>query len=107
MTYFRPIESTGFNPDPKSEPKEKKKQKPIKPLSKKREKQNKIYLTIRKVFLENHPNCEVKLEGCTKIASEIHHAEKRTGHKLTDIEGFVAICRNCHIKVENQNLKIK
>lgn len=107
MTYFRPKDDTEFKPDFKPEPKIKdKKPVKIKHLSKKREKQNKVYLTIRKIFLENHPNCQVKLEGCTKFASEIHHAKKRTGYRLTDIENFISICRNCHIKVENQNIKM-
>lgn len=95
-----------FRPDPKPEPIEKKKPKPIKKLSVKRGKQNKEYLTLRKVYLENNPNCAVKFKGCTGAATEIHHAEKRIGYRLTDVLNFVAICRNCHTKVENDNVKL-
>lgn len=95
-----------FNPQPKPIKVEKEKPKPIKKLSLKRGKQNKEYLTLRKVYLENNPTCAVKLKGCTKVSTEIHHAEKRTGFRLTDVLNFVAICRSCHTKVENDNIKL-
>ena len=79
----------------------------IKPLSDKRSKQNSEYLELRKLYLNNNPDCEVKLEGCTFVSKEIHHAKKRTGAMLTDVKYFVAICRNCHNRVENENIKTK
>lgn len=106
MAFIKFTGNTPFNPQPKSVPKVKEKAKPIKKLSVKREKQNKEYLTLRKVYLENKPLCEVKLKGCTKVSTEIHHAEKRIGFRLTDVLNFVAICRNCHLIVENQNIKL-
>ena len=84
-----------------------KKQTKIKSLSDKRQKQNTEYLKLRKEYLKNNANCEVKLEGCTFISTEIHHAKKRTGAMLTNVKYFVAICRNCHTKVENENIKTK
>ena len=95
-----------FKPDPKPEKVEKKKAKPIAKHSKKREVQNKEYLTLRKVYLENNQYCTVKLIGCNKLATEIHHAKKRSGYRLTDVLNFVAICRSCHTKVENDNIKL-
>lgn len=95
-----------FRPDPKPVKVEKKKAKPIKKLSVKRSTENKIYLTLRKVYLENNPMCAVQLTDCTKVATEIHHSKKRTGFRLNDVLNFVAICRNCHIKVENYNIKL-
>jgi len=93
--------------DPKPEPKEKKKQKAIPKVSEKRKVENKEYTTLRKVYLENHKFCEVKMKGCTWKSTEIHHDEGRSGVRLNNVANFVAICRNCHNIVENKNLKVK
>jgi hypothetical protein len=103
---FQKFNADSFRPDPKPAKTEKKKPVKIKPLSDKRAKENKVYLTLRKVYLENHPFCVMNLEGCTKDATEIHHSKKRVGELLCDVRYFVAICRNCHIKVENDNIKM-
>ena len=105
MVYFAKIYHNKFGDD-KPLPKEKKKPKPIPKESKKRKVANNEYKALRKVYLENHPLCEVKLKGCSKKATEIHHDQGR-GIKLNDVANFVAICRNCHNIVENQNLTIK
>jgi hypothetical protein len=91
--------------DAKPEPTPKKVRTKIAKLSPKRKLQNDVYLKLRKMYLDAKPNCEVMLVGCTFNATEIHHAEGRIGKLLTDINNFVAICRNCHVIVENQNLK--
>ena len=36
---------------------------------------DKLYTKLRKQYLEEHPECEIKLFGCTYIATEIHHTE--------------------------------
>jgi hypothetical protein len=95
MTYFRNFQKLNLG-DPKPEKKEKKKQKPIKKLSEKRAKENKVYLELRKIFLAEKPYCEVRLPGCTSLSSEIHHSEGRVGKLLCDTKHFVSICRNCH-----------
>ena len=105
MTYYAKIFQASHS-DVKPDKVEKKKKTPIKKNSVKREKQNKEYLVLRIVYLENNPNCVVKLKGCTSKATEIHHAQKRTGFRLTDVANFVAICRNCHTKVELENIKL-
>ncbi len=106
-----------FTPCPKPEPKEKKKvyvlkRTPIKkkavkikPLSDKRSIQNKAYLTLRKVYLENHPQCEYLFRGCTFTATEIDHSRGRKGEQLTNVKDFRATCRNCHIIRHDKNLK--
>lgn len=103
---FQKFNANNFRPDPKPEKVEKKKPTKIKPLSDKRSKQNKVYLTVRKVYLENHPECEIKLDGCTGLSTEIHHTKKRTGELLCDVRYFKATCRNCHTIVENNNIKM-
>lgn len=68
----------------------------INQFSETRAKENKIYLTLRKVFLENHPNCEANLPGCSKVANQVHHAGGRVGKRLIDVSLFMAFCGNCH-----------
>jgi len=67
-------------------------QKSLNQVSEKRQDQEKIYKSIRKIYLENNPNCEV----CGEEASEIHHKNGRNGDRLNDITFFMAICRGCH-----------
>lgn len=106
MNLLNNFGSPKFRPNPKPEPKEKKKPKPIPKESKKRKVENKEYKTLRKVYLDNHKECEVKFKGCTKTAKEIHHDTGR-GIRLNDVSTFVATCRNCHNIVEDKNLKVK
>lgn len=103
---FKKFDSSKFVPDPKPEKKDKKKPVKIKPLSDKRSKENKVYLTLRKVYLENHPDCQIKKNGCTGVSTEIHHSKKRTGELLCDVRYFIATCRNCHLIVEKENIKL-
>lgn len=65
MTHFASIYKTGFG-DPKPEKTKPKEKKPLKKVSEKRKVENKEYTILRKVYLESHPLCEVKFEGCTK-----------------------------------------
>lgn len=74
---------------------------PINHFSELRGKENKVYLTLRKVFLENHPNCEANLPGCTKQATTIHHSQGRIGKRLIDVKTFVPLCGSCHRWCEN------
>lgn len=73
----------------------------INKMSDNRAKENKVYLTLRKVFLDNHKLCEANLKGCTKKAMTVHHAAGRVGKRLIDVKTFVALCGSCHIWVEN------
>lgn len=68
----------------------------INQFSETRAKENKIYLTLRKVFLENHPNCEANLPGCSKQSTTVHHSAGRMGKRLIDVTSFVALCGSCH-----------
>lgn len=70
--------------------------------SKKRAKQNREYLRLRKQFLTDNPMCEAKLTGCTGVATTCHHSKGRIGDLLTDTEHFVALCMPCHHQVETQ-----
>lgn len=72
--------------------------------SKKRAKQNVEYLKLRQEYLLKHEECEAQHNGCTFFATDIHHKEGRIAHRLTDVSTFQAVCRTCHIFIENNNL---
>ena len=75
----------------------KKKKYKIKPRTKDRDREYRIYLVLRKDYLEDHPECECGRPECRKNPSvEIHHAAGKLGNKLTDVDNFVAISRECH-----------
>jgi len=71
---------------------------PIKKVSDKRKVENKEYLDLRNGYFYNNPLCEVKF--CNNLATEIHHKKGRIGKLLTDIRYFLAVCRECHNKIE-------
>lgn len=79
--------------------------KPVQPqinkFSNNRAKDNKVYLTLRKVYLENHKVCQMGVKGCRREATTVHHAKGRIGKLLTDIRYFVAACGDCHTWAEN------
>jgi len=74
-------------------------------VSKKRAKENREYLKVRKVFLESLIYCQVK--GCKELATEVHHKKGRIGKLLTDISYFLGVCRECHSKIELEPLWAK
>ncbi len=103
MKYLPQNLSLGYKPNkltpcPKPEKVEKKKVYKIKPLSDKRAVQNKAYLTLRKVYLENHKDCQIKGVGCSIKAVEIHHSYsgKDRGKYFLEISTWFSVCRNCH-----------
>lgn len=109
MTLLNNFGSPRFNPDPKPEPKEKKKPKPIPKESKKRKIENKEYKTLRKVYLENHKECEVKFTGCEKQSKDVHHSysgKDRDKHFL-DILSWIPVCRKCHAEIHNDSAKAR
>lgn len=62
----------------------------------KRKEENKAYTPLRKKYLEDHPECQVKLLGiCTGKALEIHHVS--TSHKdFLNIKTWKSSCKECH-----------
>jgi 5-methylcytosine-specific restriction protein A len=70
---------------------------PIKKVSTKQAKNNRLYSKERKIFLEEHPICELDVKGiCIKISTEVHHTAGREGKKLTNFSKCKAACRPCH-----------
>lgn len=66
----------------------------MKRFSKKRARENRKYLALRKKFLEQNPICE--FEGCEAEATECHHSEGRIGKRLLDTRKFKALCNYHH-----------
>jgi hypothetical protein len=85
-----------------------KRQTPIAPRSSKRAEQERKYSIVRRSFLLSSPLCKAKLPNrCTIKATEIHHIAGRIGTKLTDVENFLPVCRECHTWIEMNPLKAK
>jgi hypothetical protein len=104
-----------FKPDPKPIKKAKKdlrsfavflerlaKRKPQKPIPKtsdKRKEKLKEYTPLRKQYLLDHPNCEIKLIGCEGKAVEIHHCSM-SDKDFLNTSTWKGGCRHCHDLVE-------
>jgi len=56
---------------------------------------DKAYTLMRKEYLTKHPMCEIKLPGCTGLATDIHHKEYRGINTLAQAT-WIAACRTCH-----------
>lgn len=83
--------------------KEPKPRKPVKKVSDKRSKENKIYTGKRIIFLAEHKICEAKLEGCTIKSTDVHHIRGRCGELFLDETHWKALCRSCHKFVEENS----
>jgi len=72
-----------------------KKQYVIPKVSEKQAKKNSLYSKQRMEHLAKHPHCQLRLQGCTHIATQVHHTEGR-GENTNKIESFKSACDNCH-----------
>lgn len=80
------------------EPKEKKAVKPIPKESEKIKGAKVRYKKARAKYLLAFPYCEVVT--CNSLADQIHHKKGRIGSLLTDSDFFLAVCAECHKKIE-------
>ena len=81
---------------------------PVKRVSKKRARENRIYTVKRKAFLEANQMCQ--LSGplisagvephCTFETTEVHHMCRRLGGNYLDERTWAATCATCHRYVE-------
>lgn len=100
----------------------KRRSKPIRQVSVKRSAQLREYFVARDRYLKDHPICMVWLAengfanfravlDCSSVttframgapmATEVHHANKRTGARLLDETHWMAVCRANHNRIEN------
>jgi len=73
--------------------------KPLSRVSSKQSKLEKAYMTLREVFLKEHPMCKAHLPGCTLRSQEIHHSRGR-GEYLLDTSTWIPLCRVDHQWIE-------
>lgn len=67
----------------------------MRPVSKKRAQQNRLYLKLRAEYLEAHPVCGSPWD-CRNAATEIHHKRGRVGALLLDVSHWLGLCAPCH-----------
>ena len=94
-----------FKPNPKPEPKPKKAKQPlkrtkIKPRSKKREAENKVYLMLREKFLRDNPNCAV---FPNLLSTEVHHkySGKDRAKYFLVVDTWLAVSRKGHNSIHD------
>jgi hypothetical protein len=73
----------------------------IRPVSKKTAAHLKVYSGLRLEYLKEKSSCEAQLDGCTKVATEIHHKAGR-GKNLNETSTWMSICRWCHDQIHTQ-----
>jgi len=75
---------------------------PMKKVSTRQAKRLRTYRQLRRLYLDQHPFCEV----CkTAHATDIHHKGDGEGPKrgsnTNKVEHWMAVCRPCHDRIEN------
>lgn len=75
--------------------------KPIKKVSEKHQQTLDEYKPKRLAFLKKRPNCELKLDVCTRKATCIHHKKGKHSKELyLDENYWMASCISCNGRVE-------
>jgi hypothetical protein len=75
---------------------------PIKKVSNKHKETLKEYKFLREEFLKEHPNCQLKLQGCTFVATTVEHRMGKSHKELyLDSSKWFASCLNCNQQIEN------
>lgn len=80
----------------KSYSKPKSKKKWIAPISKGQADRLAVYRKKKDRFMKANPNCKV----CGKNEITLHHMKGRIGDNLIDESTFLAVCFECHRKIE-------
>lgn len=81
-----------------------KKKKPLKrtavrKVSDKRKEELKEYKPMRLKYISDHPNCEMRLPGCTGKTETIHH-KSISALDFLNVETWLGGCLHCHITLE-------
>lgn len=85
-------------------------QKPISKQSPKRKKLDAAYSILRKQFLQDHPMCQVHVNGvCTGPATQIHHSYDAGDREkyMNDTSTWFAVDFACHEFIHNNSLWAK
>ena len=58
------------------------------------------WANIRKLFLAQHPLCEMcQANGCTTPATEVHHKVPLANGGTHDWSNLAALCKSCHSSI--------
>lgn len=77
-----------------------------KPVSTKMKELNDEYSRMRLLYLTANPFCKANLQGCTKVATDVHHKAGR-GENHLKMTTWVAVCRSCHRWIEENPKEAK
>lgn len=62
------------------------------------------YRPLRDKYMSENEICEVK--GCNRKSQDLHHVARR-GKNICNVETFLAVCRECHIHIEDNPIESK
>jgi hypothetical protein len=67
-------------------------------VSSKRKKKDAEYLKLRQRYLSENPLCAVKVNGCSHMATDVHHTHAGSNREAFYLvqSTWLAVCRNCH-----------
>lgn len=68
---------------------------PVNKVSEKRGEELKEYPKKKKKFLEHKMICELRFEGCTQNATDVHHVSLSAKNFLNE-DTWLSACRSCH-----------
>ena len=77
---------------------------PIKKVSDKQAKINRLYTDTRVQYLKMIPHCQVSSDDCTHIATQVHHRSGRIGNNMLDTTTWLSVCYSYHEKIERNPL---
>lgn len=84
----------------------KKTAKRVNPISKKHQQTLKAYTPKRAGFLSANQYCQLRLSGCTNLATCIHHVKGKSSRELyLDESNWMASCIHCNNEVERIGAK--
>lgn len=66
-------------------------------MSKKRQRDSRLYNKNAKAFLDRHRNCQV--ERCIRRSTQVHHTAGRRGTNYLDETTWMAVCLPCHDEI--------
>lgn len=71
---------------------------PINKVSEKRKVLNAEYSVLREEFLKEHTECELKLQGCQRVATQVHHTASgwNKATNLNNVKTWKASCDHCN-----------
>lgn len=67
----------------------------------------KEYKPLMIAYLAKNKVCKLKMDGCTKVATCVHHTKGRIGEQLMKVEDWRPSCTNCNLQVEIKDLEAR